>query len=419
MRACLVEDRGVRAFDPLTLTRPIFDLYVGFQSLATKQARYFGCGLTGRFVRDELADWIHRTHPHEPVNDLEWLRRGPVLIVNGRWLPPEGPPPDLDGPVAAWADEEIAWALVTPDDLDGVDPQDWDEAFANWRQNLPSRLAGGRMLRHPGDLLAENGCEIDRDLRSRGDQPSQRPIDITLIGPAGRLRIDPTARIEPMVVADTSAGPVVIDRGAKVGAFSRLDGPCYIGPGSTIHGAHIRPGSTIGPACLVGGEVEATIMQGFVAKPHNGYLGHCYVGAWVEIGPGCQTAEASIVTMHPPRHRSSPGAPPDRRPSCCLIGDHAQIGAGTLLPPGALIGVFASTQATAARAPSFLPSFATFHHGRVEHDEHGEQTIARAEDRMRQADVEPSPTQRELFLRLLDHARFPRFDIRAHRRETA
>src|SRR5438477_61147 len=77
------------------------------------------------------------------------------------------------------------------------------------------------------------------------------------------LVIDPSARLDPMVVADCTRGPIVIDRDAVVTAFSRLEGPCYIGPGTHVLGAKIRAGTTIGPQCRVGGEVEASIMHGF------------------------------------------------------------------------------------------------------------------------------------------------------------
>ena len=40
-----------------------------------------------------------------------------------------------------------------------------------------------------------------------------------------------------MVVADTTKGPVVIDDDALVTAFTRLEGPCYIGPKSQVIGA--------------------------------------------------------------------------------------------------------------------------------------------------------------------------------------
>src|SRR3712207_7766885 len=34
----------------------------------------------------------------------------------------------------------------------------------------------------------------------------------------------------------------------------------------------------------IGGEVEASIVQGYSNKHHDGFLGHSYLGEWVNIG---------------------------------------------------------------------------------------------------------------------------------------
>src|SRR5262249_10523639 len=111
------------------------------------------------------------------------------------------------------------------------------------------------------------------------------------VGPADRLLIDPSARIDPMVMADTTHGPVVIGPRAKVTAFTRLEGPCAIGEGSHVLGAHIRTGTSIGPYCRIGGEVECSIVHGFTNKYHDGFLGHSYVGEWVNLGAGTITGD--------------------------------------------------------------------------------------------------------------------------------
>ena len=116
------------------------------------------------------------------------------------------------------------------------------------------------------------------------------PAGATLVGPPDQVLIDPAARVEPLVILDATKGPVLIDHGAVVQAFSRLEGPCYVGPGSHILGARLRGGS-IGPQCRVGGEVEATIMYGYANKAHDGFLGHSYIGEWVNLAAGTQVSD--------------------------------------------------------------------------------------------------------------------------------
>ena len=73
-------------------------------------------------------------------------------------------------------------------------------------------------------------------------------------------------------------------------AFSRLEGPCSIGPRSQVLGA-VRGGTSLGKGCRVGGKVEASIFHGFVNKYHEGFVGHSYVGGWINFGAGTQISD--------------------------------------------------------------------------------------------------------------------------------
>src|SRR5262249_41038242 len=115
--------------------------------------------------------------------------------------------------------------------------------------------------------------------------------DIAVIGPRERLLVDATAHVDPMVVADTRNGPVIVEANAVITAFTRLEGPCCIGPGTQVLGANIRAGTTLGPHCRVGGEIEASIVQGYSNKYHDGFLGHSYVGSWVNLGAGTHNSD--------------------------------------------------------------------------------------------------------------------------------
>src|SRR6185369_8449705 len=91
MRVCLFEDRLVLDLEPLSLTRPAFDLLCGCTTLAEKQFRAFAATERGAIVRSSLAVLTRQNHPHLRVNDPGWLAAGPVLLVNSRWLPAAPP----------------------------------------------------------------------------------------------------------------------------------------------------------------------------------------------------------------------------------------------------------------------------------------------------------------------------------------
>src|SRR5437588_13091762 len=90
MRVCLFEDRQVDNLEPLTLTRPAFELVCGQSSLAAKQWRAFAPCEVGVLVRPHLEEVQKQQRAETPVNDMTWLRSDLTVMVNSRWLPPPG-----------------------------------------------------------------------------------------------------------------------------------------------------------------------------------------------------------------------------------------------------------------------------------------------------------------------------------------
>src|SRR5262245_18544657 len=88
MRICVFEDRGVHTLEPLSLTRPAFDLRCGAATLLERHAHAFAACQVGALVRPVLAGVCREAHPGLWVNDPDWLRAEPTVLVNARWLPP-------------------------------------------------------------------------------------------------------------------------------------------------------------------------------------------------------------------------------------------------------------------------------------------------------------------------------------------
>ena len=85
MRVCLYEDRRVLDLEPLTLTRPAFELLCGCVSLGEKQYRAFSAARRGAAVRPHLAALARQTNPDLRVNDRAWLASGPVVLVSSAY----------------------------------------------------------------------------------------------------------------------------------------------------------------------------------------------------------------------------------------------------------------------------------------------------------------------------------------------
>src|SRR3954469_13338876 len=112
MRICVFEDAGVTGLEPLALTRPVFDLRCGARTLLERQLR-LGGGSAGALVRPELAGLCRSMHPGLFVNDAGWLRCGPVLLVNGRWLPHPGPLPSPGPGEVGLVGDDVAYVWLS------------------------------------------------------------------------------------------------------------------------------------------------------------------------------------------------------------------------------------------------------------------------------------------------------------------
>ncbi len=376
MRVCLFEDRAA-ALEPLSWTRPVFELLCGLGSLGSKQIRHFAPCQSGVLLRPYLEDLYRLQHPGTPVNDLGWLRSGPAALVNGRWLPPSAPAVDLGSPCVALVDDEVAYALVGPQQLRYCSPNTLEDCLETWKKVLPCRQAGGCLAAYPWDLVEGNARQLCEDL-ARFSRLGPLPTGLGVVGPADRLHLEPTAQLEPHVVVDTRQGPVMIDAGAVITAFSRLEGPCYIGPGTQVFGAKIRAGTTLGPQCRIGGEVEASIVHGHSNKYHDGFLGHSYVGEWVNLGAG--TSNSDLRNDYGPVSVTSDGQVMATGQSKvgCFLGDHTKTGLGTLINTGTNVGIFCNLLPAGRFAPKYVPSFTSWWQGSLQANAELEKLLATA-----------------------------------------
>jgi hypothetical protein len=108
--------------------------------------------------------------------------------------------------------------------------------------------------------------------------------------------------------------------------------------------------------CKVGGEIEASIIAGYSNTQHAGFLGHSYVGSWVNIGAG--TVNSNLKNTYGSVRVPINGLEIDTGLTLfgAVIGDHAKLAIGQTLPTGASVG-FAAMTACSGVLPKFVPSF--------------------------------------------------------------
>jgi UDP-N-acetylglucosamine diphosphorylase / glucose-1-phosphate thymidylyltransferase / UDP-N-acetylgalactosamine diphosphorylase / glucosamine-1-phosphate N-acetyltransferase / galactosamine-1-phosphate N-acetyltransferase len=417
MRLCLVEDCAVSGLEPLTLTRPVFDLRLGASSLGHKLARAFAVGpgpaRRGVVVRPFLAAVQRSRDPQTPVNDADWLARGPVLVANGRWVPP----PHFDGAGAAegspWVglcEGQAAFAWVDPDDAVTLQAGGVDSWFEELIGRMECREVAGEWVARPWDLVGRNAehLVLDFDAEGKPGLTNRHLASAAIVGPSDRLAIHESVKVDPYTVFDTTNGPISVGSGAWIQSFTRVEGPCSIGCDTQLFRANIRGGTTIGPNCRIGGEVEASIVHGNSNKYHEGFLGHAYLGEWVNLG--AITSNSDLRNDYGEVHVPIAGDPvaTGQAKVGCFVGDHTRTGLGSMLNTGTSIGVMCNVLPAGLLLPKHIPSFCSVLYGRVAQGFALEQLFATAETVMGRRGKSFAPAERQLYLDLYQQTRLER-----------
>jgi UDP-N-acetylglucosamine diphosphorylase/glucosamine-1-phosphate N-acetyltransferase len=361
MKLVIFEDDQFDHFLPLAWVRGVFELKCGATTLVEKIGRAAGATPQALLVRDYLAPVLAQRWESVAINDLSNCVGDEVLFVNARvfgshWSPPEQR-------VAQWQGDQLA-AWRTTDDVTAI--RDYAGLAAAAGRASRAEFTG-KWFDYIWDVMLANPHEItaDFDVAGRSGIAGQVHESAVVFGPEDRLYIGEGAEIHPFVCIDTREGPVTIEAGCEVHPFTRIEGPCYLGPKSILLGAKVREGCSIGPMCRVGGEVEESIIHGHSNKYHDGFLGHAYVGEWVNLGALTTNSDLkndySTVSVMMNRQTLNTGS----NKVGSFIGDHVKTSIGVLLNTGSIVGTMAVLVATGAPLPKYIPPYAWFLNGAV------------------------------------------------------
>ena len=356
-------------FTPLALSRPIWELRCGITSLADKLIAKTGAGDVACFVPAYMAD-AYREQTNRPVNDASFLKGDDLLLVNAR-LKAEDFDIEPTGPALACFDDagDCLFARIPKENLEHLITDSLDGLIGSAQEALRAADQAPATWNYTWELILANPEQITKDFAAAGQSgiltgAVEEPFVIR--GNKDDVYIGPGTTIHPMVVIDAEHGPVYIDEEVEIHPFTQIEGPCYIGKKSILLGAKCREGNSIGPMCRIGGEVEESIIQGYSNKYHDGFLGHAYVGEWVNLG--ALTTNSDLKNDYSNVFMTLDGRTPintGSRKVGALIGDHTKTSIGTLFNTGANVGAMAVIAATGKPLPKFIPSFAWFLEGVV------------------------------------------------------
>ncbi len=336
MRIVVFEDSQVEQLYPITIGRPAFAVSCGSYRLID--------------ILRELSEEIRssaRPHLWETVlaDFPDILPSSPdasglALFVNARLVPSVATRETLRRliqkaePGFAQVNGSVAAAL-TRESQPSSGPQFGGSSLEDHLRtlDLPAWDVELPLLSYPHDVLRNHLAILPENLQDRIQRKPYREVRPGVFAVEG-------AEIGDYVVTDTRDGPIVLEKGANVGPYCLLRGPVHVGEKARIlEHASLKDAVALGHTTKVGGEVEASIIEPYTNKQHHGFLGHSYLGSWINLGAG--TCNSDLKNTYGTVNMEYNG----RRVASnmqfvgCIVGDYSKTAINTSIFTGKVIGV--------------------------------------------------------------------------------
>lgn len=358
---CIFEDEEFRNLLPLTYLSPVYDLRCGILTLREKITARFSNKKIVLHTRGYLQECVEERNPKIPVNKFEQEN---ILFINGRLLIRNDSADQIkklkqnslllgkdDSVVAANLSRQYLQSLVTSDS-EFIRFHDLAEV-----NHIESDIS---LIKYPWELVNANGNEIENDFvlvtnkAQRNDLKKKSSVEFKN---KKRIFISKDASIEPFVFLDASDGPIYIGKNAKIMSHSSIQGPAFIGESSIIKmHASIYHNTSIGEVCKVGGEVEHSIIHSYSNKQHEGFLGHSYLGRWINIGASTNNSDLKNNYENISVHINGKNVNTGLQFVGLIMGDHSKTAINTMFNTGTIIGVSCNIFG-AGFTPRYIPSF--------------------------------------------------------------
>jgi len=332
MNILLFEDDRVGQLAPITIGRPAYAVTCGSFRLIVVAREL---GPLRRFVRPHLRRVEEAAAPEETLR--EGKLEAPTLLVNARVVPSlpalaklhELIVADREGIIEAGG--SVA-AAVLKREIDLPPFGDGAALSALVRKlELPAIAAELPLLEYPHDILRFHLATLRENLEHRLRDGLREVRDGVFVGEG--------VSFGDHLVTDSRGGPIVIDDQASLGPFCYLVGPVYIGPGARLNEhAALKDGVALGERAKVGGEVEASIIERFSNKQHHGFLGHSYIGSWVNLGAGTSNSDLKNTYGQVNMEYAGRKVPTGMQFVGCFIGDYSKTAVNTSIFTGKTIG---------------------------------------------------------------------------------
>ena len=330
---------------PFTLTRQIQDIRIGILTIREKWEKWLGYPSFDKW-EDDYKDLEHSIRIDKNIsNDVFVMIHGNVLptakmvraiprLKNGEFISVNG----NAGIIFRFTKKEIiephkikvSKALTIRDDI--------------------------KALQYPWEIFQWNGDAIVQDFELLTKKRTSQSISKTnIIIKPSRIFIEKGARVEHASL-NASTGPIYIGKNAEVMEGCMIRGPFALGDYAVLKmGSKVYGATSVGPRCVVAGEIKNSVLFGYSNKAHDGYLGDSVIGEWCNLGAGTSNSNlknnAGEIRVSTPKGQVAAGY------KCgVLMGDYSRTMINTALNTGTVVGVSCNVFG-AGLTPKYLPSF--------------------------------------------------------------
>lgn len=362
MSIALFEDSHWQNFEPISLTKATFDIKAGAKSFFEEHQLAPEILLT----REYLACITAERHPNCKVNPSSIS--SDTVFVNGLLHPGAISPDRLFNinhtfAITATTTTTTSSRRLLVARLDSKDIEylqdcvtagtriDVKKLRVEKLTNLEDQDTQG-ILSEPWDIISVLENSLATQVSTMKNE-TQLGEEVTVTG-NNTVALGRNASVEIGTVLDVRYGGIYIGPEAYVAA-SRIVGPTYIDGMAQVKQYTIIEASYIGYNCRIGGEVEHSVISDHTNKAHAGFIGHSYIGEWVNIGAMTTTSDLKMTYGNIKMSRGkNKKIDTGQNKIGSFFADMVKTSIGTLIYSGRRIGVSSHLHGLVAQdVPSF------------------------------------------------------------------
>lgn len=339
MNIILFDDKEWKNLRPLTLTKPLGELRMGVLTFKERWEKLIPGNysyLTENYLSEKYTSQIENLNLfinpayfpfQELANAILNLNEGEIILN----------------------DEKLIAGKLSMEDFESFDK-------VNSKQIYKDKILH---ISQSWDLFTYNDTAIkfDFDLIRKNKKSQKISSTNGIINPEN-IFLEEGAVVE-FAILNAKEGPIYIGKNAEIMEGSLVRGSLALCEGAKLNlGTKIYSGTTVGPYCKVGGEVNNSILMGYSNKGHDGFLGNSVLGEWCNLGADTNNSNLknNYSTIKVWDYNTNSYIESGLQFCGLMMGDFSKSAINTQFNTGTVVGVSANVF-DSGFPPKFIPSF--------------------------------------------------------------